>query len=271
MKADFFHGDLSIISMRSRTGTHGGNMALAVNNADPRAFRAQLGARLRAGSHLILYGPRGMGKSTLTREIAGHCKAIGVPCGLAPETCALSDIIAALAQAYPYADIEGLRKRAIAVRLHRAADRAPGILLLDHSTMVTTAMLGYLRRLRGGIAGALLVADVDSSHERDRLKGWQVGAPSIRMPIASRRRLRRILAAASHAHSLPDIEPQMRRYILRVARGRIGWVTECIRRLQMPEYWRDARLHLAAICMDTEIAIRQSRDGPRTLRRRGST
>jgi predicted ATPase len=244
---------------------------VVAKSANPRAFRAQLGARLRAGSHLILYGPRGMGKSTLIREIADHCAAIGTPCGVAPETCSLSDIVAALAQAYPYADIEGLTKRAIGARLRRVADGAPGILLLDHTTMVTTAMLGYLRRLRGGIVGALLVTDVDSSHERDRLKTWQVGALSVRMPIASTPRLRRLLAAACYAHSLPQIEPRMMRYIMRVARGRIGWVTECIRRLQIPEYWRDDRLHLAAICMDTEIAIRQSREGPHTLRRRGST
>jgi predicted ATPase len=239
-------------------------------NGDIRAFRAQLGARLRTGSHLILYGPRGVGKSTLIREIADHCKAISTPCGLASETSGLPDIVAALTEAYPYADIEGLTKRATAGRLRWVADRAPGVLLLDHATMVTTAMLGYLRRLRGGIVGALLVVDVDSPHERDRLRSWQAGALSIRMPPVSSRRLRRLLSAATQARHLPDLEPQMVRYIMRVARGRIGWVTECIRRLPMQEYWRDDRLHLAALCMDTEIAIRQSRHGPRMLHRRGS-
>lgn len=237
---------------------------------DIRAFRAHLEARLRAGSHLILYGPRAAGKSTLIREIADHCKAIGTPCGLAPETSGLPDIVAALADAYPYADVEGLTRRETAVRLRWVADRAPGVLLLDHTTMVTTAMLGYLRRLRGGIVGALLVTDVDSPHERDRLRSWQAGALSIRMPTASSRRLRRLLSAVTPARHLPELEPQMVRYMVRVARGRIGWMTECIRRLQMPEYRRDGRLHLAALCMDTEMAIRQSRGGPRALRRRGS-
>jgi hypothetical protein len=244
---------------------------VVAKHTDPRGFRAQLSARLRRGSHLILYGPRGMGKSSLTREIAEHCKSIGTPCGLAPETSGLPDIVAALSQAYPCADIEGLTKRAVASRLRNVADRAPGVLLLDHTTMVTTAMLGYLRRLRGGIVGALLVADVDSSRERDWVKSWQAGALSVRMPIVSSRRLRGLIVAACHAHRLPEIEPRMMRCIMHDARGRIGWVTECIRRLQMPEYWRDDRLHTAAICMDTEISIRQYRDGPRKLRRRGST
>ena len=244
-------------------------LEVPAKNNDIRAFRAELGARLRTGSHLILYGPRGAGKSTLLREIANHYKAIGTPYGLAPETSGLPDVVAALADAYPYANIEGLTKRAAGVRLRRVADRVPGVLLLDHATMVTTAMLGYLRRLRGGVAGALLVADVDSPHERDRLKSWHAGALSIRMPLMSSRRLHRLLSAATHAGPLPEIEPRMVRYIVRVARGRIGWVTECFRRLEMQEYWRDERLHLAALCMDTEIAIRQSQSGPRTLRRRG--
>jgi hypothetical protein len=195
---------------------------------------------------------------------------MGTPCGLAPETSGLPDVVAALAQAYPHANIEGLTKRAAGARLRRVADNASGVLLLDHTTMVTTAMLGYLRLLRGGIAGALLVVDVDSAHEHDRLKSWQAGAQSVRMPLASSRALRRVLSAAIQAHHLPAIEPRMVSYIMRLARGRIGWITECIRRLQKQEYWRDDRLHLGALCMDIEIAIRGDRDGPRRLRRRSA-
>jgi hypothetical protein len=218
----------------------------------------------------MLYGPRGAGKSTLLRSIGDRYEAVGTPYGLAPQTSALADIVAALSGAYPDADLQGLGKRAAGVRLRLVADRAPGVLLLDHATMVTTAMLGYLRRLRGGIAGALLVVDVDSPHERDRMRSWHAGTLSIRMPLMSSRQLRHSFLGASEAHGLPEIEPRTARYIIRTARGRVGWVTECIRRLQVKEYWRDERLHLAALCMDTEMAIRQSRRGPSMLRRRGS-
>jgi hypothetical protein len=219
---------------------------------------------------LILHGPRGAGKSTLLRNIGDHYEAIGTPYGLAPQTSGLADIVAALSAAYPDADLQGLGKRAAGVRLRLVADGTPGVLLLDHATMVTTAMLGYLRRLRGGIAGALLVVDVDSPSERDRMRSWHAGALSIRMPLMSSRRLRHSFLAASEAHDLPEIEPRTARYIIRTARGRVGWVTECIRRLQAREYWRDDRLHVAALCVDTEMAIRQSRRGPNMLRRRGS-
>jgi hypothetical protein len=48
-----------------------------------------------------------------------------------------------------------------------------GVLLLDHTREVTTAMIGFLRRRRGGIVGTLLVVDVDSDFERDRLRDWR--------------------------------------------------------------------------------------------------
>jgi hypothetical protein len=115
-----------------------------------------------------------------------------------------------------------------------------------------------------------LVVDVDSPHERDRMRGWHVGALCIRMPLMTTRRLHRSLLAATQMHDLPAIERRIQRYLVRLAHGRIGWIAECVRRLQAPEYWRDDRLHVAALCMDTEIAIRQSRTGPSMLRRRGS-
>ncbi|HUN73002.1 MAG TPA: AAA family ATPase [Steroidobacteraceae bacterium] len=235
-----------------------------------RAFAADLGSRLRAGSHLILYGPRGAGKSTLLAMMCEDNRAFDAPCGLAATTSGLGDVIEALAQAYPDADIDGLGRRAARARLRRAADRASGVLLLDHATMVTTAMLGYLRRLRGGIAGALLVVDVDTERERDRLRAWRIGALSVRMPLASDRQLHRLLMASIRRAALPGIEPELARQIAHAARGRIGWLRACVDRMQTEDYWRGGRLHLAALCTDTEIGLRESRPGPRSWRRPGT-
>ncbi len=127
-------------------------------------------------------------------------------------------------------------------------------------------MLGCLRRLRGGIAGALLVADIDSQRERERMRAWHAGALSVRMPLLPNRTLQEFLLAAMQAYGIPKIEPRMQRQIIGLARGRIGWATECARRLQMQDYWHDDRLRLGVICMDTEIAVRQSRSGPSMLR-----
>jgi predicted ATPase len=233
------------------------------------AFAAELGSRLRAGSHLILYGPRGAGKTTLLADLGRQNRALGAPCGLAPSTCGLPDIVAALVEAYPRTDIEGISRRTARARLRSAADRVPGVLLLDHTTAVTTAMLGFLRRLRGGIAGALLVADIDTAHERERLRAWHIGALAVRMPAASDHQIRQLLRAAIQTGNLPEIETRAAQQLVRAARGRIGWLTSCIGRSRAQEYWGDGRLHLAALCTDTEIALRQSRPGPRMGRRSG--
>lgn len=49
-----------------------------------QAFCHDLFARLRGGSHLILYGPRGAGKSTLINDLLGQYREIDTPCGVAP-------------------------------------------------------------------------------------------------------------------------------------------------------------------------------------------
>jgi hypothetical protein len=228
-----------------------------------RVFTEELGVRLRAGSHLILFGPRGVGKSTLLTVLQEQNRALGAPCGLSHTTSGLADVVGALSLAYPTIDIEGLGRRAAKARLRSAADRMSGVLLLDHATTVTTAMLGYLRRLRGGIAGALLVADVDTEHERERLRAWHIGALSVRMPLSSNRQLHQKLTSALQRGGLPEIEPKLAQQITHAARGRVGWLEECLKRMRAEEYWRDGRLHLAALCTDTEIALRQSRPGPR--------
>jgi predicted ATPase len=235
-----------------------------------RLFSEDLGLRLRGGSHLILHGPRGAGKSTLLTLLRDENRAIGAPCGLAPETSGLGDVVAALAEAYPNTDIDGLGRRAARWRLRSAADRESGVLLLDHATTVTTAMLGYLRRLRGGIAGALLVVDVDTEHERDRLRAWRIGALSVRMPPTSDRQLYQMLTASIRRGALPEIEPKLAQQIAHAARGRIGWLGACIHRMKTQDYWGEGRLHLAALCTDTEIALRESRPGPRLWWRSGA-
>jgi predicted ATPase len=240
-----------------------------IESRNQRLFREELGSRLRRGSHLILYGPRGAGKSTLLRGLLDDNHAVGTPCGLCQITSGLADIVDALEQAYPRTDVAGLNRRATRARLRNAADRDAGVLLLDHVTGVTSAALGCLRRLRGGIAGALLVADIDTTHERERLRGWHVGALSIRMPPFADRLIHQRLLTAIQASQLPPIPPQLSLQVAHAARGRIGWLERCICRLERQEYWVDGRLHSAALCTDTEIELRESRPGPRMSGRVG--
>jgi hypothetical protein len=162
----------------------------------------------------------------------------------------LPDVVAVLSQAYPKTDLEGLGRRATGSRLRLAADRASGVLLLDHTREVTTAMIAYLRRLRGGIAGALLVVDIDSEFERERLREWRRHALCMRMPLAPNTGLRRLLASANSALDRPKIEAAPLRQIIHTARGRVGWVCECAHLLDQAQYWRNDRLHVGSLCID---------------------
>jgi hypothetical protein len=233
-----------------------------VQTLETREFCTTIDARLRKGAHLLLYGPRGVGKSSLIRTLASHYHSIAIPCGMVAETSGLPAVVAALAAAYPDTDLAGIGKRAARARLHRAADHTSGILLLDHATTMTAPMLGFLRRLRGGIAGVLLVVDVDSARERERIREWHAGMLSVRMPRLSYRTLHKLLLAKMKAPGVSTIESPMVRHILRRADGRVGWLSECVLRLQKPAYWEGTRLRLAALCMDTELALRDSRGGP---------
>ena len=232
-----------------------------------RAFSAELSARLQNGSHLFLYGPRGSGKSTLLASMLDDYRSRLIPCAIAPQILGLTDIVTALSRAYPEVNIKGLNRRAVGVRLRLTADRISGVLLLDHTREMTTAMIGFLRRLRGGIIGTLLVVDIDSDFERERLRGWRRHALCVRMPLMSNGRLRRLLASQWATCGSPAIDQQTTRHLIHAARGRVGWLTNCVRRLQMPDYWSGSRLSVGRLCIDTEIAIREGGFGPRMSRR----
>jgi len=231
------------------------------------AFTAELTGRLQSGAHLILFGPRGAGKSTLLAWMLEGCRASRVPCALAAETTGLADVVDAFSQAYPLVDLRGLNRRAIATRLRLTAESAPGVLLLDHVRELTTAMIGFLRLLRGGVVGALLIVDIDSEFERERLLAWRRHALCVHMPLMPNRNLQQLLLDECAAYALPAIEPAAVGQMVRLARGRVGWLRECVRHLHSADYWREGRLHLAALCTDSEMGTR-ARRGPR-LRLRG--
>jgi energy-coupling factor transporter ATP-binding protein EcfA2 len=226
-------------------------------------FRVKLAARLQSGSHLMLHGPRGVGKSSLLTSLLDYYRSRSVPCAIAPQTLGLPDLVTALSQAYPETDLGGLNRRAIGTRLRLVADLVPGVLLLDHTRDVTTAMIGFLRHLRGGIVGALLAVDIDSDFERERLLAWRRYALRVRMPLMPNRRLLRLLRLGWAARDLPEIDGKTMQQIVRAARGRVGWLREYMRHLEMSRYWNGGRLHVGALCIDTEIAIRLNQRGPR--------
>lgn len=224
---------------------------------DYRQLQAALLTRLQRGEQLILYGPRGSGKSTLLESLHSHFVKIGTPCAVSDATAHLDDITRAFARAYPHVDTVSTTRRRARGRLLLAADRNGGILLLDHVTDVSNAMLGYLRRLRGGIAAALLVVDVDADRERQRLRRHRLGMFWVPMPPYPPRQLQRLFSVCRNEYDIAPIAPDQVRRLLAAARGRPGWIVTCTRLMRHRRYWHDDRLYTSLLSVDTEITLRQ--------------
>ena len=213
--------------------------------------------RLQRGEHLVLCGPCGSGKSTLLAKLYAHFMKTGVPCALSPTTSHLDDITRAFARAYPEVDTTAMARRKARVRLRLAADLNEGVLLLDHVTDVNTAMIGFLRRLRGGIAGVVLAIDVEKESDWQHVRHRHLGTSTLRMPPFSTSRLRRLFQACSAECRVPNISSNQERQILHAARGRPGWITQCARMIADERYWSNGILRASLLCVDTEIALRQ--------------
>ena len=219
-------------------------------------LRAGLFEALSHGRHLILYGPRGSGKSTLVAHLYARFLRANIPCALAPSTSCLNDITSSLEAAFPQVNIQAVTRRTARYRLWSAADRRRCVLLLDHFAEVSTAMVGFLRRLRGGIAGVLFVVDVDVERERIRMrKRARSLALSVPMPPASTRRLRVLLRSKCIERGC-SIEPEAEYQLLRTARGRPGWIVLCATLISDARYWHNGHLYTTLLCTDTEITLR---------------
>jgi energy-coupling factor transporter ATP-binding protein EcfA2 len=220
-------------------------------------LRCDLHERLALGQHLILYGPRGSGKSRLVEQLHAQFIRARTPCAISLSTACLEDVTRALQMAYPEVKTEAVNKRTARFRLWSAADRRRGVLLLDHFSDVGTAMISFFRRLRGGVAGVLFVIDVDVERERLRMrKRGRSLALSVRMPLASMGELRRLLHARCAEHGF-FAEPEAERQLLHAAQGRPGWIVLCTQLMEKTRYWHEGHLYPTLLCTDTEIILRQ--------------
>ena len=216
-----------------------------------------LSRRLLAGEHLLLWGPTGSGKTTLLMAIESQVR--GRPCARTLQTRSLDDITCALERAYPGVATRGMSRRTARGRLWRAADREPVVLLLDDVGHVGTAMKGFLRRLRGGIAGVMLAADVDSPRERARLREQHLGYQTLRMPPLAGKAQRVLLTTQWAACELPALPLAVGRQLIRAAHGRPGWIVMCAELARDPVYWRGNTVKPALLALDTELRLRASK------------
>lgn len=225
-------------------------------SAGIRVLRFELYSRLRCGQHVVLYGPRGSGKSTLLAALHKRFIQAVVPCAISPATSCLDDITRTFAQAYPDVETASVTRRAARGKLWLAADRQGGVLLLDHVTHVSTAMIGALRRLRGGIAGVLFAIDIEVERERKHMRNWRLATLSWQMPATAPRRLRTMFRAHCVDIDIPFVGLDAEKQILRAAHGRPGWILQCVHLLELQRYWSNGKPIVPLLCADTEIVLR---------------
>jgi hypothetical protein len=223
----------------------------------PPELATDLERRLLHGEHLTLFGPRGSGKSTLLTRLHSRFIAAGIPCAYSSITTSLDDITRALERAYPEALSEDISRRAARSRLWMAADQRFGILLLDHFSSVSNAMVFLLKRLHGKIAGVLTAVDIDNQRERSRIRRpSRYGAMSVKMPLTSTRQLRRLLYTLTGGLGLLPLAPAIEQRLLESARGRPGWIVKCMELACQPRYWCEHGLLVRTLCVDTEAVVR---------------
>jgi AAA domain (dynein-related subfamily) len=218
-------------------------------------LRSDLLVRLPQGDHVVLYGPRGMGKSVLTQQLYARFRRDRVPCALCNSTSSLDDITRTMEAAFPHVDTRSVSRKTARARLWDAADHRGCVLLLDHISDVGTAMVGFGRRLRGGIAGVLFVVDVDVDREKQWMRHKRL-ALSVRMPPMPARQLRALLRSGSDECGLA-IDGETERQILKAAQGRPGWIVQATRLMGQARYWHEGHLYPTLLCTDTEITVRQ--------------
>ena len=214
-----------------------------------------LAGRALAGEHIVLWGPRGAGKSTLLQAVESHLE--GRRFARTATTQSLDDITKALERAYPDTATVGVGRRVARARLWAVADREPAVLLLDHASSLGTAMKGWLRRLRGGVAGVILAVDVDSPRERGTLRPFRIGSAALRMPALSPQTLAVLLRREWRRCGLFELSAPIARSLARSARGRPGWIIACASLAAgNASYCRDGSLRLGTLKIDTEMVVR---------------
>jgi hypothetical protein len=240
------------------------------NSWTPAALPGRAGilgelARLLDGGHtVLLYGPVGVGKSSVIRWLDARAEARGVPRGLALATETLGDLTTALTRAYPDVDVGSVTKRQARSRLRNAVEQRPGVLLLDHLGETGRAFKGALRSLRGMGAGVLLAADVDQPRDHERARQLHLAQYEVELPplhgSTMRALMRSMLATADLPFHLLAEDVSALVTAAEGLPGRSAWIVET---LHDSGAWRSGRPRCDWLRIEATIAAAERYRRPR--------
>jgi len=209
------------------------------------------------GEMVLVYGPRGIGKSAVLAEVARKVRAVGKPCAVWPETETFRDVVLGLAEVYPEFLVEGRNHRQLRNAFRLAIEADPGVLGLDHFTSAGTAMKGFLLHLRRSGLGILITAEVDHPRDRARLRGMGLTHWEVQVPPLLPQHLRVIFEEARRDFTLPHpLAEEGILALLEMTRGHPGWIRSILERLSAPRYWSNGKV--LGDLLEIDVAIEAS-------------
>ena len=215
----------------------------------------ELTALMLRGRVVLLYGPMGIGKTSILEAVRRTVEKENRPCGFSPQTRSLSDFTAALLRAYPDIDAEGRTPRQLRGALRMAVERNPGVVLLDHLRNAGTQFKGYLASFRGTRLGAVIAADVDVPRDHARFRAMHFTYWEMKVPPLSGQYLRHILADSLAEKSIPyPLTDADRSTLIKAAQGRPGWIIRMADFLQCADYWSDGHAHVESVRAEVMVA-----------------
>jgi AAA+ superfamily predicted ATPase len=208
-----------------------------------RAELALLREHVARGHFVLLYGPRGVGKSALIDALGARCREAGLSVGASARSRTLADLTLALSQAYPDVVVRETSQRQARSRLRLAAEARPCVLLLDHLTGAGSAFKSALRALRGTGSAAVIAADVDRQREHERVRALHLTHHEIELRRLGDGSMRSLFAALftetppRHALGASDVAA-----LVRAAEGLPGRATWFAEQLAAEAAWRSGRV-----------------------------
>jgi hypothetical protein len=192
----------------------------------------ELARLLDGGRTVLLYGPVGVGKSSVIRWLDARAEARGIPRAVALDTNTLGDLTAALVRAYPDVDVGSVTMRQARSRLRNAVERRPGIVLLDHLGQTGRAFKGALRSIRGMGVGVLLAADVEQPRDHERIRRLRLTHSEVELPTLHGSTMRTLMRSMVAAADLPfPLRAEDASALVTAAEGlpgRAAWIVEAL-------------------------------------------
>jgi hypothetical protein len=214
----------------------------------------ELTGHVLAGHTVLLFGPYGIGKTTVLALVREQIRASGRPCAFSPATRHLQDVTRALADAYVEAS-RARNQRTLRARLQLAIEARPGVLLLDDLRSAGTALKGFLRSLEGTGLGTIIAADAENERDHMGLRARRLAFREVAVPGLPQEYMRSILERELTPVTVrTPLVSGDRTALLDIASGRPGVLRFLVSCLRAERFWHGERPRVEMLRSEATMA-----------------